>query len=145
LTQLPVLSDALKQDIQRNYSLLLKGKQLQTRAGQKLMIADIARTLTSVDCDEDGRRSAAEPGVCVVEAGTGTGKTLAYLVAAVPVAKALDKKLIISTATVALQEQVLNKERAAIQLRARQGPRALSLPCQARQCPARQCQQCSHA
>ncbi len=105
-----MLSDALKQDIQRNYSLLLKGKQLQTRAGQKLMIADIARTLTSVECDEDGRRSAAEPAVCVVEAGTGTGKTLAYLVAAVPVAKALDKKLIISTATVALQEQVLNKD-----------------------------------
>jgi len=105
-----MLSDALKQDIQRNYSLLLKGKQLQTRGGQKLMIADIARTLASVECDDEGHRSAAEPAVCVVEAGTGTGKTLAYLVAAVPVAKALDKKLIISTATVALQEQVLNKD-----------------------------------
>lgn len=105
-----MLSDALKQDIQRSYSQLLKNKQLQTRAGQKIMIAEIARTLTSVECDDEGRRTGPEPAVCVVEAGTGTGKTLAYLVAAVPIAKALDKKLIISTATVALQEQVLQKD-----------------------------------
>ena len=105
-----MLSDALKQSIQSSYSQLLKNKQLQTRPGQKRMIAEIAKTLASVESDDEGRRSAPEPGVCVVEAGTGTGKTLAYLVAAVPVAKALDKKLIISTATVALQEQVLHKD-----------------------------------
>ena len=65
---------------------------------------------SGIERDEEGKRIAAEPGVCVVEAGTGTGKTLAYLVSALPVAKALDKKLIISTATVALQEQVLHKD-----------------------------------
>ena len=105
-----MLSDELKQQIQSSFSQLIKRRQLQTRAGQKQMIAEIARTLTQVECDEAGRRANAEPPVCVVEAGTGTGKTLAYLVAALPVAKALDKKLIISTATVALQEQVLFKD-----------------------------------
>ena len=77
-----MLSDELKKSIQANYSLLLQRKQLQTRPGQKRMIAEIARTLASVEMDDEGRRTSDEPGVCVVEAGTGTGKTLAYLVGA---------------------------------------------------------------
>ncbi len=105
-----MLSDDLKQTIQTTYLQLLKRKQMQKRAGQKRMIAEIAKTLASVECDAEGRRAAPEPGVCVVEAGTGTGKTLAYLVAALPVAQALEKKLIIATATIALQEQVLFKD-----------------------------------
>ncbi|MES2626633.1 MAG: ATP-dependent DNA helicase DinG [Pseudomonadota bacterium] len=105
-----MLSDELKKSIQANYSLLLQRKQLQTRPGQKRMIAEIARTLASVEMDDEGRRTSDEPGVCVVEAGTGTGKTLAYLVGALPVAQALNKKLIIATATVALQEQVMLKD-----------------------------------
>jgi ATP-dependent DNA helicase DinG len=105
-----MLSEELKKNIQATYSLLLQRKQLQTRPGQKRMIAEIARTLAAVEVDVDGRRSSEEPGVCVVEAGTGTGKTLAYLVGALPVAQALDKKLIIATATVALQEQVMLKD-----------------------------------
>lgn len=47
---------------------------------------------------------------CVVEAGTGTGKTVAYALAAIPVAQALDKKIVISTATVALQEQIVHRD-----------------------------------
>ncbi|HEY0962945.1 MAG TPA: ATP-dependent DNA helicase DinG [Pseudomonadales bacterium] len=105
-----MLSDDLKQTIQSTYSQLLERKQMQKRGGQKRMIAEIARTLATVDMNDDGRRSAPEPGICVVEAGTGTGKTLAYLVASLPVAKALEKKLVIATATVALQEQVLHKD-----------------------------------
>ena len=42
--------------------------------------------------------------------GTGTGKSLAYCLGAIPVALSLNKKLCISTATVALQEQLLNKD-----------------------------------
>lgn len=105
-----MLSDDLKQTIQSTYSQLLERKQMQKRGGQKRMIAEIARTLATVDMNDDGRRAAPEPGICVVEAGTGTGKTLAYLVASLPVAKALEKKLVIATATVALQEQVLHKD-----------------------------------
>lgn len=105
-----MLSDDLKQTIQSNYSLILQRKQLQTRPGQKRMIAEIARTITSVYSDDDGNRTSGDAAICVVEAGTGTGKTLAYLLGALPAAQALNKKLIIATATVALQEQVIYKD-----------------------------------
>jgi ATP-dependent DNA helicase DinG len=59
--------------------------------------------------DNDGQRTS-PPAACVVEAGTGTGKTLAYLISAIPVAKALGKTLVISTATVALQDQIVLKD-----------------------------------
>src|SRR5690606_26109472 len=48
--------------------------------------------------------------VCVVEAGTGTGKTLGYLIAVMPLARALEKKVVLATATVALQDQIVNKD-----------------------------------
>jgi len=78
------------------------------------MIAAIARTLGSIDSDAEGIRTS-ENHVCVVEAGTGTGKTVAYALAAIPVAKALGKRLVIATATVALQEQIVNRDLPDIQ------------------------------
>lgn len=104
-----MLTDNLKKSIQGAYSTLLESKGLKARYGQRLMIADVARTLTNVECDESGARQSDAP-ICVVEAGTGTGKTIAYTVAAIPIAQALDKKLVISTATVALQEQIVYKD-----------------------------------
>lgn len=105
-----MLSDELKSTIQNNYSVLLKRKDLQSRGGQKQMIAEIANMLGAIEVDASGARSGEEPGVCVIEAGTGTGKTLAYLVSALPIAQELGKKLVIATATVALQEQVIHKD-----------------------------------
>lgn len=46
----------------------------------------------------------------VIEAGTGTGKTLAYLIPAIEWAKTNEKKVIISTNTINLQEQLLSKD-----------------------------------
>lgn len=71
------------------------------------MIAQIARSL-SADSDR----------VAVVEAGTGTGKTAAYCLAAIPVAQSLNKTIVLSTATVALQEQVILQDLPDIQERA---------------------------
>src|SRR5690606_5307381 len=105
-----MLSEELKHTIQSHYSELLKNKNLRARHGQKLMIAEIARALASVETDDEGKRTAAEPVVCAIEAGTGTGKTIAYMVPAIPLAQALGKKLVIATATVALQEQVMFKD-----------------------------------
>lgn len=105
-----MLSDQIKDAIQTHYRALLKNQDLQPRRGQREMIAAIANMLGEIGLDAEGRRSDDEPGVSVVEAGTGTGKTLAYLCAALPVARALDKKLVIATATVALQEQVIHKD-----------------------------------
>ncbi|MAY03630.1 MAG: ATP-dependent DNA helicase DinG [Gammaproteobacteria bacterium] len=105
-----MLSDQVKQDIQSYYSQYLQNRNLQARFGQKLMIAEIARTLGKLELDDDGKRTNEFAPVCVVEAGTGTGKTIAYLIAALPVARALGKQLVVATATVALQEQLMQKD-----------------------------------
>src|SRR3954464_14555604 len=46
----------------------------------------------------------------IVEAGTGTGKTLAYLVPAVAAAAARGGRVVISTGTKNLQEQLMEKD-----------------------------------
>ena len=94
-----MLADARKEEIQTAYRAWLESRGFKPRSGQRQMIADVARAVA----DDENR-------LCVVEAGTGTGKTAAYCLAAIPVAKAAQKKVVIATATVALQEQVLNKD-----------------------------------
>ena len=101
-----MLVDEVKQEIQGAYSQLLEAKGYTARYCQKRMIADIANTLGGISQDGEGDRVGEEQ-ICVVEAGTGTGKTVAYAMAALPIAKYLKKKLVISTATVALQEQIV--------------------------------------
>ncbi len=51
-----------------------------------------------------------DDGVLAVEAGTGTGKTFAYLVPALRWAAQTGEKVVIATHTIALQEQILNKD-----------------------------------
>ena len=98
-----MLATSLKEEIQAAYSCLLENKGYRPRHCQKLMIAEITRTLATLGAEtEEGL-----PCSCVIEAGTGTGKTLAYALATLPIAKALNKKVVISTATVALQEQLV--------------------------------------
>lgn len=104
-----MLAAETKKTIQKAYSQFLQSRELQARYGQKLMIAEIAKTLGAIELDEEGQRSSSGH-VCVIEAGTGTGKTVAYLLAALPIAKALGKHLVVSTATVALQEQIVYKD-----------------------------------
>ena len=93
------LTDEVKAEIQAAYRRWLKARGFNPRRGQRQMIAEIARALTR----ESDR-------LCVVEAGTGTGKTVAYCLAAIPLAQALDKSVVIATATVALQEQVAYRD-----------------------------------
>jgi len=76
------------------------------RAGQLAMAEAVARTLSlggDPALNPGDRGSAA---MLAVEAGTGIGKTLAYLVPAV----LSGQKVVVSTGTLNLQEQVLNKE-----------------------------------
>ncbi len=47
---------------------------------------------------------------CMIEAGTGTGKTLAYLLSAIHFAKNNNTKVVISTYTKNLQDQIFNKD-----------------------------------
>ena len=48
--------------------------------------------------------------LALLEAGTGTGKTVAYCLAAMVASELLNKPVVISTATVALQEQLFHKD-----------------------------------
>lgn len=104
-----LLDATLKKEIQTAYSRFLDSRGLKARPAQKQMIAAVARTLGAIRVDEKGHRLG-ESHIVAVEAGTGTGKTIAYLLAALPIAKKHDLKLVVSTATVALQEQLIDKD-----------------------------------
>ncbi|MEP0202839.1 MAG: ATP-dependent DNA helicase DinG [Halioglobus sp.] len=103
-----MLNDALKDSIREAYTAIIESKSLTPRWGQRQMIAEIANTLGRIP--GPGETKTEGSAVCVIEAGTGTGKTIAYAVSAIPIAQALDKRLIVATATVALQEQFVNKD-----------------------------------
>lgn len=96
-----MLPDALKTEIRQAYQQLIDNRELSPRWGQRQMIAEVANALGDPDAPEP---------IAVVEAGTGTGKTIAYTVAALPTARALGKTLVIATATVALQEQLIHRD-----------------------------------
>ncbi|WP_257267146.1 ATP-dependent DNA helicase DinG [Endozoicomonas sp. ONNA2] len=104
-----MLDEPQKRAIQKAYSAFLESKKLKARPGQKQMIAEIARALGDIETDSEGRRIS-DPSVTVIEAGTGTGKTVGYVLPAVVMARAAKKRLVIATATVTLQEQVINKD-----------------------------------
>jgi len=96
-----LLDPLLQDEIRDAYQALIEHRDLSPRWGQRQMIAEVANAL--------GDPEAPEP-IAVVEAGTGTGKTIAYCVAALPIARAREKKLVIATATVALQEQLIYRD-----------------------------------
>ncbi|MEH6580960.1 MAG: ATP-dependent DNA helicase DinG [Halioglobus sp.] len=103
-----MLTEETKDTIREAYGALMASKSLNPRWGQRQMIAEIANTLSRIP--SPGEPAAREPAVCVIEAGTGTGKTIAYAVSCIPLAQALGKRLIVATATIALQEQFVNKD-----------------------------------
>ena len=96
-----MIPDSVRSEIQTTYSEFLESLGHRPRSGQKQMIASIARCLM---------HSQPTSKVIAIEAGTGTGKTLAYLLAAIPIARQLGKTLVVSTGTVALQEQLIHKD-----------------------------------
>ena len=95
-----MLSDALQQGIKSAFFSLSEAKGLKPRWGQRQMIAEVANALGDADTSN----------FLAIEAGTGTGKTIAYTIAALPVARAYGYNLVIATATVALQEQLIFKD-----------------------------------
>ncbi len=108
-----MLSDTLKDSIREAYKGIVESKSLSPRWGQRQMIAEIANTLARALPDQAG--TAGSP-FCVIEAGTGTGKTIAYAVAGIPMAQAMGKRFVVATATVALQEQFVFKDLPDIRL-----------------------------
>ena len=91
----------------------------RSRAGQRLMAEQVARTfsratLGKVEADEDGQEAAPTRSIAVIQAGTGVGKSLAYCAPAIALALSRGTRVLISTATVALQEQLVNKDLPAL-------------------------------
>ena len=68
------------------------------------MIGHIASFLGAIERDEEGQRLS-DNNVIAIEAGTGTGKTVAYLLSVLSLAKSAGKKVVVATGTVALQGQ----------------------------------------
>jgi ATP-dependent DNA helicase DinG len=98
-----MLSDKIKTQIRTIYKGIATAMpQFRSRREQNFMVAEISKTLAG-EYDKDRR-------IIVVEAGTGIGKSLSYLLGSIPLAVGNKKKVCIATATVALQEQLLHKD-----------------------------------
>ncbi|WP_394787464.1 ATP-dependent DNA helicase DinG [Rhodoferax sp.] len=87
----------------------------RSRPGQRLMAERVAQTfseasLGKMENDSDVPLRA----IAVIQAGTGVGKSLAYCAPAIAVALARKTRVLISTATVALQEQLVTKDLPAL-------------------------------
>ncbi|MEZ8131243.1 ATP-dependent DNA helicase DinG [Enterovibrio norvegicus] len=98
-----MLSPSTKKDIRSSYENLRA--QLQNfipRKAQNFLVAELAKTLAG---EYNPKRR-----IMVAEAGTGIGKSMAYLLGAIPYALNNNKKVVVSTATVALQEQLIEKD-----------------------------------
>ncbi|MCO5336680.1 MULTISPECIES: ATP-dependent DNA helicase DinG [Delftia] len=87
----------------------------RNREGQRKMAAQVAQTLSQAQLGKIDE-GAPEPtrSIAVVQAGTGVGKSLAYSIPAISMALARGTRVLISTATVALQEQLVNKDLPAL-------------------------------
>ncbi|MGI4779406.1 MAG: ATP-dependent DNA helicase DinG [Janthinobacterium lividum] len=108
----------------------------RSRAGQRHMAEKVAQTLAAATLgkaddkaakgDATGDRAdpaadAASPdgdapvrAIAVIQAGTGVGKSLAYCAPAIALAISRNTRVVISTATVALQEQLVAKDLPAL-------------------------------
>ena len=78
------------------------------RRGQHQMMHAALLTFLNASLPADEGRQGNH--LALLEAGTGTGKTVAYCLAAIVASELLKKTVVVSTATVALQEQLFHKD-----------------------------------
>ena len=83
----------------------------RSRPGQHDMAQRIASTLAMADL---GEHPAPTKAIAVIQAGTGVGKSAAYASTAIAMALERKTRVLISTATVALQEQLMTKDLPAL-------------------------------
>ena len=89
----------LTPQVRQLYEEWLRQNDFQSRPSQIEMMKFIESIIS-----QNGKK------IGVVEAATGTGKTVAYAATAIPVAQELNKKVVIATATVTLQEQIVQQD-----------------------------------
>lgn len=108
-----MLTDLEKNAIRDHYQNIshnLPG--FRPRAAQREMIAAIANAFSRSQTREEGGDAPEREGesIAVIEGPTGVGKSLAYLLAGGIMAQTRGKRLIVSSATVALQEQLVDRD-----------------------------------
>lgn len=108
-----MLTDLEKNAIRDHYQNI--GKNLpgfRPRASQREMIAAVANAFSRTLAREEGSEPPKREGesIAVIEGPTGVGKSLAYLLAGGIMAQTRGKRLIVSSATVALQEQLVDRD-----------------------------------
>jgi len=107
-----MLTDDEKNAIRDHYRTLTQRLPgFRPRPAQRKMLAEIANAFSR--CKEkigDATPDRNGESIAVIEGPTGVGKSLAYLLAGGVMARARNKKLVVSSATVALQEQLVNRD-----------------------------------
>ena len=105
-------SAALAQHAMQGFAAMVqRNPSFTPRSGQQAMAQRVADTLARADlgaCDNPTKA------IAVVQAGTGVGKSAAYASTAVALGLARKTRVLISTATVALQEQLMQKDLPAL-------------------------------
>ncbi len=78
------------------------------RAGQRAMALEVARAYATATLGETSETPVRA--IAVVQAGTGVGKSAAYTSVGIAIARERKTRLLLSSSTVALQEQLANKD-----------------------------------
>jgi ATP-dependent DNA helicase DinG len=107
-----MLTDFEKDAIRDHYRTLADNlPDFRPRAAQRRMLAEVAQAFSRAKTPElataEGREGES---IAVIEGPTGVGKSLAYLLAGGVMAQSRNMKLVVSSATIALQEQLVNRD-----------------------------------
>jgi len=83
----------------------------RARKGQRRMAEHVAQTFAAAQLGKpENEDTPAKQVFTVIQAGTGVGKSLAYCAPAIAVALARNTQVVVSTATISLQEQLIHKD-----------------------------------
>ncbi|QRN40915.1 MAG: ATP-dependent DNA helicase DinG [Neisseriaceae bacterium] len=114
-----MITDQEKAVIQQHYENISQNfKHFKYRKSQQIMIAEIAKTFGNAieHTQSDGIKQAQNgDSILVVEGPTGVGKSIAYLLSGSIMAQFRKKHLVIASATIALQQQLINKDLPAFE------------------------------
>ncbi len=107
-----MLTELEKNAIRDHYRAISENlPHFRPRAAQREMIAAVANAFSRTQ-EREGEQLPKREGesIAVIEGPTGVGKSLAYLLAGGIMAQTRGKRLIVSSATVALQEQLVGRD-----------------------------------
>lgn len=107
-----MIEEELKQEIRDKLAAVASAiPGFRSRPAQRIMIAEVAKALAKSPA-ADSKSATVMPGqaMVVLQGGTGVGKSVAYSVAGLVMARARKKKLVIASSTVSLQEQLMERD-----------------------------------